>query len=507
LRAALKLAEYGEVLIITKGKLVDSNTYEAQGGIAVVMDPKDSLQNHIKDTLTVGRGLCNKEAVEILVREGQERVKELIDWGARFDREGKVYHLTREAGHSHNRILHARGDATGKEIVRILLSRVMLNPNITFSEFTFSIDLLVKDRECLGVIAHHREEGFIAILAKAVVLCSGGAGQVFRETTNPSSTTGDGIAMAYRAGAEIMDMEFMQFHPTALYIAGTSRLLISEAVRGEGGILRNKKGERFMFRYHPEGEMAPRDVVSRSILEEMARTESTHVFLDLSHLPYRYIKQRFPHILAACKAVGIDVKKMPIPVRPSAHYLIGGVKVDTRGKTNLKNLYACGETACSGLHGANRLASNSLLEGLVFGYRVGEEVGESYRGRRRTPRSIPYAGVYPKGSPIRLDLEDVKMSLKSLMSWNVGIRRSEDKMVEAKERIDFWSGYIKNREFYDTQGWELQNMLEVATLMIKGAMERKESRGVHYRIDYPKEKKSWEKHIIIQEDNVYVRKI
>ena len=499
LRCALTLAEYGEVSLLTKGKLVDSNTFEAQGGIAVPLLPEDSPEVHLKDTVQAGCGLSNIKAVEIMVREGRKRVEELISWGAKFDRENGEFHLSREGGHSLNRIVHAGGDATGKEVARVLISRLMITQNINFFEFTFAVDLLVGDGRCLGLIAFREKEGFIAFLSRAVILATGGAGQVYRETTNHRVTTGDGISMAYRAGVEVMDMEFMQFHPTSLYVAGTSRLLISEAVRGEGGILKNRFGEPFMKKYHPDGDLAPRDVVSRGILEEMLRTNTTHVFLDVTHIPYSRLKERFPHIIQACEDVGIDVKKEPIPVRPSAHYFIGGIKVDEKGKTSLPGLYACGECADSGLHGANRLASNSLLEGLVFGEITGREAGEN-EINQKIASSLSYPEIFPQGSHLHLDLEDVKISLKSLMSRNVGILRSEDKLKEAEERINFWWGYIMNREFFTPQGWELQNMLTIAKLMVKAAHLRKESRGVHYRTDFPREDKEWRKHIILRKD-------
>ena len=497
LRCAIKLSEFGKVLLITKEKLIDSDTFEAQGGIAVAFSLNDSPQLHFEDTLKAGRGINNLEVVKILVERGKDKVEELVRWGAKFDLKGKTFHLTREGGHSRNRIIHAGGDATGREVSRVLISRLMVTPNISFMEFTFAIDLLVEEGVCRGVLAFHEKEGFIAIFSQKTILATGGVGQVYRETTNNRVITGDGIAMAYRAGCEITDMEFMQFHPTSLYIAGTSRLLISEAVRGEGGILRNKFGEPFMKKYHPEGDLAPRDVVTRGIFEEMVKTESTHVYLDATHLPYKKLKERFPNIIQACKDVGIDVKHSPIPVRPSAHYFVGGIKVNKFGETNLENLYACGECASSGLHGANRLASNSLIEGLVFGEIVGERAGSSLKKTTYLKRKIPYGEIFPEGSHLSLDLNDIKMSLKSLMARNVGIIREEESLNEAEKRIKFWSGYIMNREFFHPEGWELQNLLTIAYLIVKFAKIRKESRGVHYRSDYPEEKSSWKKHIVI----------
>ncbi len=500
LRCAIKLAEYGKVLLITKGKLIDSDTFEAQGGIAVSISSDDSPSSHFEDTIKAGRGLNNHEVVKILVEKGKDRIEELIEWGANFDIKGGKFHLSREGGHSYNRILHAGGDATGREVSRVLIARVMVTPNISFSEFTFAVDLLVEGNTCLGVLGFREKEGFIAILARKTILATGGVGQVYRETTNIHGITGDGIAMAYRAGCEVMDMEFMQFHPTALYIAGAARLLISEAVRGEGGVLRNKYGEPFLKKYYPEGELSPRDVVVKGIFEEMLRTKSTHVYLDVTHIPFRKLKERFPHIIRACEDVGVDVRVSPIPVRPSAHYFVGGIRVNKRGETNLENLYACGECACSGLHGANRLASNSLLEGLVFGEIVGEEAGSTLQKTYYPRKRIPYGDIYPGGSHLSLDLQDVKMSLKSLMSRNVGIIRDEESLQEAEERIRFWCGYIMRREFFYPEGWELQNLLTVARLIVTAAKIRKESRGVHYRSDYPEEKEEWRKHIVISKD-------
>ncbi len=499
LRCAIKLSEYGKVLLITKGKLIDSNTFEAQGGVAVPISSEDTT-SHLTDTLKAGRDLNNPEVVKILVEKGRARVEELVKWGATFDTKGGKFHLTREGGHSHSRILHAGGDATGREISRVLIARVMVTPNISFSEFTFAVDLLVERDTCLGVLGFREKEGFIAILAKKTILATGGAGQVYRETTNNQVITGDGIAMAYRAGCEVMDMEFMQFHPTALYIAGAARLLISEAVRGEGGILRNKFGEAFMKKYHPEGDLSPRDVVVRGIFAEMLKTRTTHVYLDVTHIPFKKLKKRFPHIIQACNNVGVDVRYAPIPVRPSAHYFMGGIRVNKRGETSLEGLYACGECACSGLHGANRLASNSLLEGLVFGEIVGEQAGSTLQRSSYPRRRIPYGDTYPGGSHLSLDLQDVKMSLKSLMSRHVGIIRDEESLQEAEERIRFWCGYIMKREFFYPEGWELQNLLTIARLIVNAAKVRKESRGVHYRRDYPEEKDAWRKHIVLSKD-------
>ena len=354
-------------------------------------------------------------------------------------------------------------------------------------EHAFVIDLLHKDRTCFGAIVNIKNDEQRIVYARKVILATGGIGQVYRETTNSPVATGCGMALAYRADAKLIDMEFMQFHPTTLYVAGLSRTLISEAVRGEGGILRNKHGERFMFKYHKDGELAPRDVTSRSILEEMRKTADTRVYLDLTHLSYKLIENRFPHIMEVCSSFGIDIKEDFIPVRPTAHYMIGGIKIDEDGKTNIQNLYACGETASSGVHGANRLASNSLLEGLVFGYRAGQSAGRDIDCGKRFEGTPDISNVLDPVSTRKLDIGDLKASLKSLMTRYVGIEREETGLLAAQKEIDFWSSYVMRKEFNDVRDWEFQNMLLIAGLVQKAALIRKESRGVHYRKDYPKQ--------------------
>lgn len=486
--AAIEAAKYAKVLIITKDKLSESNTEQAQGGIAVVLSEEDSFERHIEDTLRVGSGLCNEKAVRILVEEGPLRIQELIQWGANFDKDDGRLSFTQEAGHNMRRIIHAKGDATGSEVERILILKAKENNNIKILEYTFAIDLLHKDGSCFGAIVDIKNKSKKIIYAKKTILATGGIGQIYRETTNSIVATGCGMAIAYRAGAQLIDMELVQFHPTTLYIAGASRTLISEAVRGEGAILKNKYGERFMFKYHPEGELAPRDVASRAILKEMKRTNDTHVYLDLTHLDSQFLKNRFPNIMKTCSSFDIDIKKDLIPVRPTAHYMIGGIKIDTNGSTNIRNLYACGETACSGLHGANRLASNSLLEGLVFGCRAGYSTGKSIKDGEKTKATPKIKSILDYGNSKELDIEDLKASLKNLMSRCVGIERDEKTLLEAGEKIDFWSSYVMKKEFSNPKGWELQNMLLIAKLIQKAALTRKESRGVHYRKDYPKQK-------------------
>ena len=376
LSSAIHAAKGGSVLVTTKTEINENCTEHAQGGIAAKLNIGDSYKSHIDDTLSTGQGICNDTVVSSVIREGPKRVKELISWGAKFDKENGNLAFTKEGGHSHPRILRARGDSTGKEIEETLINMVRKNPQIRVFEHTFALDLLVSKNSCDGIIAWRSQEGKILIWAKQTILASGGCGQVYRETTNPEIATGDGIAMAYRAGVKLQDLEFVQFHPTTLYVAGTERVLISETVRGEGGVLRNKDGELFMSKYHPSAELAPRDIVSRSIVQEIRRTDHTHVYLDVRHISKEKLSNRFPKIKKLCASFGIDITRQLIPVHPSAHYMIGGVKVDQNGKTSMKNLYACGEVSCTGLHGANRLGSNSLLEGLVFGYRTGNMAGK-----------------------------------------------------------------------------------------------------------------------------------
>jgi L-aspartate oxidase len=498
LRAALAAAEHGSVLLVSKEALRESNTQYAQGGVAVVFEPPDSLESHITDTLTVGQGLCDPAVVETVVREGPARIRELIAGGAHFDAERGVLKLTREGGHAHARIIHAQGDATGAEIEHTLLQLVAASSRIHCLEHTFVVDLLTEGGECLGAVLSNQVQGIALVWAKHTILASGGCGQVYRETTNPDVATGDGLAMAYRAGAALQDMEFVQFHPTTLYIAGASRWLISETVRGEGGHLVNDRGERFMPRYHPDAELAPRDVVARSILAEMQATGATNVYLDIRHLDPTRVRARFPGIARVCEQFEVDITRDLIPVRPSAHYMIGGVRADLEGHTALRRLWACGECACSGLHGANRLGSNSLLEGLVFGFRAGHGAGQAAASLPESrPRSIRSHMLVTREE--ELDLRDLANSLKSLLWRRVGIQRNEELLAEAEKNIDFWCRYVIAREFHFRGGWELQNMLTVAKLITVAARRRQESRGVHFRSDFPAlDDEHWNTHITFQ---------
>jgi len=420
--------------------------------------------------------------------------------GVNFDTENGDLALTKEGGHSHRRILRANGDTTGMEIERGLIAATNRTKNITLYEYTYTIDLLVIDGVCKGIVAWHSQKGTMLIWAKQTILATGGCGQLYRETTNPKVTKGDGIAMAYRAGAIIQDMEFIQFHPTTLYIAGSARTLISETVRGEGGILKNKHGERFMLKYHPDAELSPRDVVSRSIVQEMRLTDHTHVFLDVTHIKADVLKTRFPKIKSICKSFGIDIAKDMIPVRPGVHYLIGGIKVDENGRTNIPDLFACGEVTCTGLHGANRLGSNSLLEGVVYGYRAGLAASEMLKDDKKelSPQPVSYTVAKPKEG--ELDLGDVKAALQSLMWRSVGIERDKKHLDEAKAMINYWCNYVLDKKFLFPAGWELQNMLTTAKLITEMAEQREETRGVHCRTDFPlKDDKNWKTHITKQQ--------
>ena len=483
---ALEASRYGTVLLISKSRMDESNTRWAQGDIAAALDgTEEAYRTHIEDTLVAGAGLCDEAIVETVVREGPDGIRKLMDWGAEFDRddEGELA-LCLEAGHAKPRILHADGDATGAEISRALVAAVQSRKQIRIMERVFTIDLLVEDGECHGALVWDDLRGKQVILARSTVLATGGCGRVYRETTNPAIATGDGLAMAFRAGAKIMDAEFVQFHPTTLYVAGASRSLISEAVRGEGAWLVDREGRRFMEGIHPDLELAPRDVVARAITSVMEATRDTHVFLDLSAVESD-VTARFPGIARLCRGYGLDLARDRIPVRPSAHYMIGGVRTDAYGATSINRLYAAGEVACTGLHGANRLASNSLLEGLVFGLRVGRVAGESATGRVGEISTIDLAAEKRARTHPDLDLDDMRASMGSLMWREVGIVRSAEGLARALSQIEFWAGYVLTAEMAGPRGWELQNLLTVAWLITDRALAREESRGAHYRSDFP----------------------
>ncbi len=487
IRAALAIDPKLDVIVITKDQLRESNSAYAQGGIAGVLDPLDDVSNHVRDTMNAGKGLCDEETVKMVVKEAPDRIRELISYGAEFDKENGEIALTKEGGHSHNRVAHALGDATGKEIMRAMREMVRSRGNIQIWEKTFNIDLLTHQESCRGSLVWNPYHGKTFVWAKQTIMTTGGAGQLYRETTNPEIATGDGHAIAFRAGAEVRDMEFMQFHPTVLYIAGGARYLISEAVRGEGAYLKDCTGYRFMEDYDPALELAPRDVVSNAITNQMSLTRHPCVYLDLAHIDQDVISERFPHIAKVCTGFGIDIKHDLIPVRPGAHYMIGGLTVDEFGATTLPGLWAAGEASSSGLHGANRLGSNSLLEGLVFGIRAGEGASELAIKQDDSFTVIPLESTWGNEEQLGedLDLQDLRNSLTSLMWRNVGIKRDAEGLKKAADQVEFWEKYTSTREFNSPVGWELQNMLLVARLIIASALKREESRGVHGRTDFP----------------------
>lgn len=485
LRAALELAGHGQVLVVTKGDTAESSTLYAQGGIAVALNEDDHVDLHFTDTVKAGHQLCHEPAAKILVEEGPARVHELIKWGARFDTINGQLAFTNEGAHSRRRILRAGGDATGSEMVRVLLGQVQRQPTIQWLGSHFSVDLLVQSGQCRGaLVLEERSGACLAITARAVVLATGGAGQVYARTTNPAGATGDGMAMALRAGAILQDMEFVQFHPTALYLPSSPPFLISEALRGEGGVLRNHFGERFMPRYAAEGELAPRDVVARAIWSEMLRTKSPHVYLDVTHLGAAFVKKRFPSIYATCLRFDIDITEEWIPVAPSAHYMMGGVKTGLDGDTTVPGLFAAGEVACTGVHGANRLASNSLLEGLVFGVRAAQAAAAFTPQQMPAPLFSPLLECGPGSSHSFSDKEKVRSSLRRLMWTKVGLVRHEDGLQRACAQLAQWEK--ASPTFPATRDeLELYNLIQVGRCIAEAALWRRNSIGAHFRKDFP----------------------
>ena len=487
MRAAMEVDSSLQTIIVTKDEVKLSNSAWAQGGIAGVLDPLDDVASHAADTIAAGKGLCDHEVVHTVVGEAGDRIRELIALGTQFDKEDGEIALTREGGHSHPRVAHALGDATGKEIMRAMIDRIRSRDSCSVWESTFTIDLLTHEGRCVGAIVWNEKHGKTIVWAKQVVLATGGAGRLFRETTNPPIATADGHAIAARAGAELRDMEFMQFHPTVLYIAGSARHLISEAVRGEGAHLLDCRGDRFMPACDPAAELAPRDVVSQAITRQMAQTQHPCVYLDLSHLDEQRVASRFPHIGKVCARFGLDLAHDRIPVRPGAHYMIGGLAVKLDGESTLPGLLAAGEVSASGLHGANRLGSNSLLEGLVVGRMAGQKASREALAIDDSYRALPLNSDWPQPEPDEeeLNIADIENSLNALMWRNVGISRHENGLQQATTQLEFWERYVSQREFASIQGWELQNQLLVARLMAAAALERRESRGVHARSDFP----------------------
>jgi len=500
IRAAMEIDAALQTVVVTKDVLEQSNSAYAQGGIAGVLDPLDDIASHAADTIATGKGLCDDDIVEMVVREAPQRIREVIGFGAEFDRENGELALTQEGGHSHRRVAHALGDATGKEVMRAMTERIRSRTNGQIWESTFIIDLLTHEGRCRGALVWNARHGRTFIWAKETILATGGAGRLYRETTNPEIATADGHAIAFRAGVELRDMEFVQFHPTVLYIAGSVRYLISEAVRGEGAYLLDVTGRRFMSDYDSAMELARRDIVSRGITLQMQKTGHPCVYLDLSHLDADRIRERFPHIGKVCAEFGLDITRDRIPVRPGAHYMIGGVSVDARGQTPLPGLWAAGEVTSSGLHGANRLGSNSLLEGLVFGRSAGAGAAAAARDRPDDFVVVPVTADWSTmedHEEDQLNLGDVRNALTSLMWRQVGISRDAQGLGQAAEQVEFWDQYVSAREFRDPPGWELQNMLLVARLIISAAMCRTESRGVHYRSDFPQTDPQQAKHLVI----------
>lgn len=494
--AALLAGRLGaSVTVLTKQTILDSNTDKAQGGIAAAIDTEDSPELHYQDTMMAGAGLCDRGAVRILVNEGPRRVLQLMDMGACFDVEGGRLALTREGAHSCRRILHASGDATGAEIQRVLNKQALNEKNIEVLEQHFVIDLLVRDNVCYGVLAFDYKKHELKVFqSRAVVLATGGLGQLYAHSTNPEVATGDGVAMAYRAGAEVMDMEFLQFHPTVLNLPGAPRFLISEAVRGEGAYLRNRQGKRFMPCYHELAELAPRDIVVRAILEEMQKDPEGGVFLDLCHLDTERVLHRFPNINRTCLGYGLDITCHMIPVAPAAHYMMGGVKTNYFGETNIERLYACGEVACQGVHGANRLASNSLLDGLVFGGRIAESTAGLWR--EKMPQWPDFASELSCSDDV-VDYQVTREKLQKLMSRYVGPLRDRQGLEQV---LLYMSGFseLENVAAQNLQQAELRNRITVSVLVAETALMRTESRGGHFRKDYIKSRNSWLKHIILR---------
>ncbi len=496
MRAAIELSAAGSVLVLAKSDLSDSATAWAQGGIAVALSDEDEIGLHEQDTLNAGDGLCRPEAVALLVEEGPKYITQLIEWGTEFDRAGTKLAFTREAAHSRSRILHAHGDSTGREISRALLARAHTIPRLHLRAHAFTSDLIIEKGRVVGLRFLDETDGSQhEVRAAAVLLATGGLGQVYRETTNPEVATGDGMAIAYEAGAVLSDMEFVQFHPTALAIKGAPRFLLSEALRGEGGVLRNIHLERFMKRYSEAQELASRDIVARAIVTEMHRTHSEHVYLDMTKKSQEFLKKRFPRIYETCLSYGLDLATDVAPVCPAAHYMMGGVKTDLWGRTSLPGLYAAGETAATGVHGANRLASNSLLEGLVFGARSGQAMMQDAPAGKRHAGALPGSPAPLPGNSTTTANNSSKaaakpspacatlMKIRDVMWRDVGILRSGKELTEGIEQLQALE--LPKSEKPGRAGHELRNLHTLALLIARSALAREESRGSHYRSDFP----------------------
>jgi L-aspartate oxidase len=501
LRAAIELAAAGKVTVLVKREIADSSTQYAQGGIAVALSDEDEISLHLQDTLSAGDGLCNPEAAKVLVEDAPERIEELIAWGTQFDREGTKLTFGREGAHSRNRILHAHGDSTGREIQRALYAKAKTLSEISVREFEFSTDLVIEDGRVCGVKVIDDHGVHSRIDASAVLLATGGMGQLYVNTTNPSVATGDGVAMAYRAGAEVMDLEFIQFHPTALYLKKAPRFLLSEALRGEGAYLRNMEMMRFMGKYHPMGELAPRDVVARAIMHELERVRAKDpvVYLDMTHLEETHIRKRFPRIYATCMQYNIDITSEFVPIRPAAHYAMGGVRTDLYGRATLAGLYAAGEAAGTGVHGANRLASNSLLEGLVFGARAGKKMRDELKFPPKRSSMLPPAAH--SNGPVSVPVDSSISELQELMWKNVGIVRTGATLKEAIKHLEEIGEKVSRP--HSRREFEGRNLQMVGTLVARSALAREESRGAHYRTDYPDHNDTkFKKHSVVAEEKI-----
>jgi L-aspartate oxidase len=514
LRAAIELSKAGSVLVLAKSNLSDSATAWAQGGIAVALSDEDEIGLHEQDTINAGDGLCRPEAVALVVEEGPKYITQLIEWGTEFDRAGTKLAFTREAAHSRSRILHAHGDSTGREISRALLARAHTVPHLHLRAHAFTTELIVERGRVTGLCFIDETDGSEHELrAGAVLLATGGLGQIYRETTNPEVATGDGMAIAYEAGAVLSDMEFVQFHPTALAVKGAPRFLLSEALRGEGGVLRNIGLERFMKRYNEAQELAPRDIVARAIVSEMHRTQSTHVFLDMTKKSEEFLKKRFPRIYETCSSYGLDLASDMAPVCPAAHYMMGGVKTDLWGRTSLPGLYAAGETAATGVHGANRLASNSLLEGLVFGARAGQAMMKDAPVAKRSGAALPGSPAPMPGNSATMHKEPSKTASKSasnsspscaaltkireVMWREVGILRSGKELAEGVKQLQALE--LPKSEKHGREEHELRNLHTLALLIARSGVAREESRGGHYRSDFPyRNDEDFGKHSVVQ---------
>ncbi|MFZ3105954.1 MAG: L-aspartate oxidase [Candidatus Hydromicrobium sp.] len=522
LSTAMRLAKNNNIKVLTKSSLSDSTTWYAQGGIAAAIKKPDFWKNHYEDTITAGQGLCDRKAVEILVKAAPKMIEDLIEIGTNFDiSEGEIS-LTTEGGHSYPRILHAGGDATGEELEKKLVSHSKGLKQINFFPEYFVLDILVYKNKCIGILGMDINTGKIEIHpASNIVIASGGIGQIYDLSTNPPISTGDGIAMAYRAGTSIMDIEFVQFHPTVFKTKDSKLFLISEALRGEGAYLRDCHGTRFMVGRHPRAELAPRDIVVKEMIRVMDKSGCNYVYLDATHIPESHLKIRFPNIISKLRENGLDLKKDLIKVSPAEHYLNGGIKTDYKGKTNIEGLYCCGEAAATGAHGANRLASNSLMEGLVYGWKIYKDIEKKLEQKNpedenKTIECInklldeakikkSKAGKFNDNKP---DIKTFISDLRNIMTKKVGILRDAQSLKEAGEFVDFHinSGYLYNKR--DKNILEFANMLTVASLIIKAASLREESRGTHQRNDFPyKDDKNWKKHIILKQNKVYFKDV